>query len=70
MTGLFLFKFETTQCKHHSYPNLVKIHLVVIQILTFSCSALFLVTANGGHLGMPNYKKIKMASYKKHSGTK
>ena len=26
--------------------------------------------ANGGHLGMPNCKKIKTASYNKHSGTK
>ena len=30
----------------------------------------FLVRTNGGHLGMPNCKKIKTASHKKHSGTK
>ena len=39
--------------------NFIKIHSAVIQILSFSCSVLFLVMANGGHLGMPNCKKIK-----------
>ena len=39
--------------------NLVKIHSAVIEILSFSCSALLLVTVNGGYLGMPNCKKIK-----------
>ena len=33
--------------------------LAVIKILSFSCSALSLVTANGGHLGMPNCKTSK-----------
>ena len=48
---LFLFNFETSQCKNHFDTNLVKIHLVVIEILSFSRSVLFLVTANGGLLG-------------------
>ena len=64
MIDLFLFYFETTQCKNRFDTKLVKIHKGVIKILSFSCSALFLVTANGGHLGMPNCKKSK------HSGTK
>ena len=33
--------------------------LAVIEILSFSCSALLLVAANSGHLGMPNCKKSK-----------
>ena len=33
--------------------------LAVIKILSFSCSALLLVTAYGGHLGVPNCKKSK-----------
>ena len=37
--------------------NLVKSHVVVIQILSFSCSVLFLVKADGNHLAMPNCKK-------------
>ena len=41
--------------------NLVKIHLVVFEILSFSCSVLLLVKANGDHLAVPNCKKIKMA---------
>ena len=45
LTGLFLFNFESTSCKNHSDTNLVKIHSAVIEILSFSCSALFLVTA-------------------------
>ena len=32
---------------------------MVIEILSFSCSVRFLVTTNGGHLGMPNCKKLK-----------
>ena len=59
LTGQFLFNFESTQCKNHFDSNLVKIHYVVIEILSFSCSALFLVTANGDHLGMPNCRKSK-----------
>ena len=70
LPGLFLFNFETTPCKNYSDTNLVKIHLAVIEILSFSCSVLFLVTANGSHLGIPNCKKNITASYKKHSGTK
>ena len=50
--------------------NLVKIHLVVIEILSFSCSKLLLVKANGDHLAVPNSKKIKMASYQEHSSKK
>ena len=45
LTGLFLFNFESTSFKNHSDTNLVKIHYAVIEILSFSCSALFLVTA-------------------------
>ena len=41
--------------------NLVKIHLVVIEIVSFSCSVLPLVKADGDHLVVPNCKKIKMA---------
>ena len=37
--------------------NLVKIHLKVIEILPFSCSVLFLVTADGNHLAVPNRKQ-------------
>ena len=39
------FNFETTPCKNHSDTNLVKIHLAVIEMLSFSCCVLFLVTA-------------------------
>ena len=34
--------------------NLVKIHLEVIEILSFSCSVLLLAKANGDHLAVPN----------------
>ena len=37
--------------------NLVKIHLVVIEILSFSCSMLLLVKADGDYLAVPNCKK-------------
>ena len=39
--------------------NLVKIHLDVIEILSFSCSVLLLVKADGNHLAVPNCKKKK-----------
>ena len=43
-------------------PQSVKIHLVVIEILSFSCSVLLLVNADGDHFAVPNCKKkIKMA---------
>ena len=45
----------------HSF---VKIHfgdLAVIEILSVSCSVLFLVKADGDHFVVPNCKKIKMA---------
>ena len=38
-------------------PSLVKINLVVIEILPFSCSVHFLVTAGDNHLAVPNCKK-------------
>ena len=38
--------------------NFVKIHLVVIEILSFSCSVLLLVKADGDHLAVSNGKKI------------
>ena len=59
LTGIFLFNFETTQCKNYFDTNLVKIHQAVIEIFSFSYSVLFFVMANGGHLGMPNCKKSK-----------
>ena len=67
LTGLFLFNFESTSCKNHSDTNLVKIHYAVIEILSFSCSALFLVTAA---MWNPKLQKNTTDSYKKHSGTK
>ena len=42
-------------------PQFVKIHLPVIEILSFSSSVLLLVKADGDHLAVPNCKKIKMA---------
>ena len=39
--------------------NLVKIHLEVNEILSFSCSVLLLVKADGDHLAVPNCKKKK-----------
>ena len=59
LKSLFSFNFKTTHCKNHFDTYLVKIHSAVIEILSFSCSVLFLVMANGGHLGMPNCKKSK-----------
>ena len=41
------------------YHNLVKLHLVVIEILSFSCSVLLLVKADGNHLAVQNYQKKK-----------
>ena len=54
-----LFNFETTQCKNQFDTNLVRIHSVRIEILSFSCFMLFLVTADGNHFGTPNCKKLK-----------
>ena len=59
LTGIFLFYFEITQCKNYFDTNLVKIHQAIIEILSVSRSVLYLVTANDGHLGMPNCKKKK-----------
>ena len=59
LTGLFLSNFKGTHCKNHFDTSLVKIRYAVIEILSFSCSVLFLVTANDGHLGMPNCKESK-----------
>ena len=67
LTGLFLFNFETTPCKNHSDTKLVKIHKAVIEILSFSCSALFLVIV--AILESQTAKNIT-DSYKKHSGQK
>ena len=39
------------------FCNLVKIHLVVNEILSFSCFVLFLVMADGDHLAVSNCKK-------------
>ena len=59
LTGLFLSNFKGTHCKNHFDTSLVKILYAVIEILSFSGSVLFLVTANDGHLGMPNCKESK-----------
>ena len=67
LTGLFLFNFESTSCKNHSDTNLVKIHSAVIEILSFSCSALFLVIA--AILESRAAKKYNGFN-RKHSGTK
>ena len=44
--------------------NLVKIHIVIIEILCFSCSVLFLVTADGDHLELPYCKRSKWLNAK------
>ena len=47
--------------------NLVKVHLEVIEILSFSCSVLLLVKADGVHLAVPNCKKNKLENvFMKH----
>ena len=58
LTGLFLFTFETTQWKNHFDTNLIKVHSAIIEILSFSCFVIFLVMADGSHLGMPYCKKL------------
>ena len=40
------------------------IYLVVMEILSFSCFELFLVTADGDHLAVPNCKKSKCPNVK------
>ena len=50
--------------------NLVKVHLEVIEILSFSCSVLLLVKADGDNIAVPNCKKIKMAYCKDYCNTK
>ena len=51
--------------------NLVKIHLEVIEILSFSCSVLLLVKADGDHFAVPNCKKKKIkAECKDYCNTK
>ena len=67
LTGLLLFNFESTSCKNHSDTNLVKIHYAAIEILSFSCSVLFFVTAA---ILKSQTAKNTTDSYKKHSGTK
>ena len=44
--------------------NFVKIHSVVIEILSCSCFVLFLVTADGYHLALPNCEKSKWLNAK------
>ena len=41
--------------------NLVQIHLVVIEIFSFSCSVLLLEKADGDHLAVQIANKIKLA---------
>ena len=50
--------------------NLVKIHSVVIEILSFSSSVLLLVKAGGDHFAVPNCKTIKMAECKDYCNAK
>ena len=50
--------------------NLIKIDLVVNEILSFSCSVVLSVNADGDHLAVPNCKKINMASCKDYCNTK
>ena len=57
LTDLFLFSFETTQYKNQFDADLVKIHSAVVEILSISFSVLFLITADGCHLGRPYCKK-------------
>ena len=47
--------------------HLVKIHFVVIEILSFSCSVLLLVKADGDHLAVPNCQKKKKKKKRKKS---
>ena len=58
LRGLFLFNFETTQCKNH-FDTTFKIHKVVIEILSFSCSGLFSAKASGCNLGITNSNNSK-----------
>ena len=44
--------------------NLVKTHLLIIEILSFSFSVLFSVTADGDHLAVPSCKKIEWLNAK------
>ena len=50
--------------------NLVKIHLVVIEILSFSCSVLLLVKADGNHLAVPICKKNQNGLMQDYCNTK
>ena len=59
LPGLYIFTFETPQCKNHFATNFIKIHSGVTEILPVSCFVLFLVTADGGHLGLLKCKKSK-----------
>ena len=45
--------------------NLVTIHLVIIELLSFSCSMLFLVMADGECPAMPNCKQSEWLNAKK-----
>ena len=47
---VFPLIFKTSQCENHFDTNLIKINSAVIEILTFLCSVLFLVTADGAIL--------------------
>ena len=57
---LLLFSFETTQRKSQFDTNLVRIRSALIEISSFSCFVLFIVTAGGGHLVTENCKKSKL----------
>ena len=72
LTGLLLFNFETNPCKNHSDTNLVKIHLAVIEILSFSYFHVLRYFSNSKWQPSWNFKLQKniTTSYKKHSGTK
>ena len=59
LTGHYYLILKRTQCKNRFHTNLVKLHAVVIEIFSFSCFELLLVTADYGHRGMKNCKKSK-----------
>ena len=52
-----LLNFKTTECENHFDTNSIKSHSAIIEVLPMSCFVLFGVTADGGHLGIPNCKK-------------
>ena len=54
---VFLLNFKTIQCMNYFDTNMITIHSAVIEILSVSCSVLFLVTADGAILERQIAKK-------------